>query len=194
MTAGTNGKCAQWKMLQPRRNALAVILVTVSAVASTAAPARADDRVRIEGTFPVLYAYPSTINYCADGPGDDRVSVQATGVGTVPGLGALFLTVKKCYRFSDGTYAGSFTLSAANGDALYGIYDGTQGPLDGNGFGPFQGVLTIKGGTGRFRNARGQLRFEAIGGPDSVSAFAADRYNGMAFYAIRGTLVSSGDH
>ena len=175
MTAGTNAKCARCKRVRPRRSALAAILMTVSVVASTPAPARAEDRVRVEGTFPVLYAYPSTANYCADGAGDDRVSIQAQGVGDVPGLGALFLTVKKCFRFLDGTYAGSFTMSAANGDALYGSYEGTQGPLDTNGFGPFQGVLTIKGGTGRFRNARGQLRFEATAGPDSVSAFAADR-------------------
>ena len=114
MIDGINGKCAQWKMLKPRRNSLAAMLMALSVVALAPTPARADDRVRIEGTFSVLYAYPSAVNYCGDGAGDDRVSIQAQGLGNIPGLGALFLTVKKCYIFADGTYAGSFTMSAGN--------------------------------------------------------------------------------
>ena len=187
MTDGANGKCAKWKMPKPRRNPLAAMLMALSVVASAPTPARADDRVRIEGTFSVLYAYPSAVNYCGDGAGDDRASIQAQGLGNIPGLGALFLTVKKCYVFADRTYAGSFTMSAANGDALHGTYEGTQGEFDENGFGPFQGVLTITGGAGRLRNTRGRLRFEAVAGPDSVGAIAST-FNGMAFYLVRGTV------
>jgi len=170
------------------------MLVALSVVASAPTPARADDRVRIEGTFSVLYAYPypPAIGSCVDAAGNDNVSIQAQGLGDIPGLGALFLTVKKCY-FSDGTYAGSFTMSAANGHAMHGTYEGTQGPYDENGFSPFRGVLTITRGTGRFRDTRGSLRFEATAGPDSVSAFAPNTFNGMAFYLVRGTIVSSGD-
>ena len=193
MTNGPNGRCSQWKILKPRRSSLAMLL-GLSVVASAPTLASADDRVRIEGTFSVLYAYayPPAVNTCVDAAGTDNVSIQAQGLGEIPGLGALFLTVKKCF-FSDGTYAGTFTMSAVKGDALHGTYEGTQGLYDENGFSPFRGVLTITGGTGRFRNTRGSLRFEATAGPDSVSAFAPNTFNGMAFYLVRGTIVWSGD-
>jgi hypothetical protein len=187
MTDRINGKYAQRKTLEPRHS-LAAMLVALSVVASAPTPARADDRMRIEGTFSVLYAYPSAVNYCVDGPGDDRVSIQAQGLGNIPGLGALFLTVKKCYDFAGETYAGSFTMSAANGDALHGTYEGTQGPYDENLFNSFWGVLTITRGTGRFRNTTGQLRFSATSGPDSVGATELPTFNGMAFYMVRGTV------
>ena len=94
------------------------MLMALSVVASAPTPARADDRVRVEGTFSVLYAYPSAVNYCVGGAETINVSIQAQGLGNIPGLGPLFLTVKKCFTLSDGTYAGSFTMSAANGDAM----------------------------------------------------------------------------
>ncbi len=192
MTDRIDGTGARRKTSGPLRNALAAMLMALSAMASAPTPARADDSVRIEGTFPVLYAYPSAVNYCVGGAGDDRVSIQAQGLGDIPGLGALFLTVKKCFAFSDGTYAGSFTMSAANGDALHGTYEGTQGSLDRNGFGPFRGVLTITSGNGKFRNASGRLRFEAMAGPDSVGAIPST-FNGMAFYRVRGSVVLPGN-
>jgi hypothetical protein len=192
MNNGINGECARWETLRPRRNAFAAMLMALSVLVSAPTPARADDRVRIEGTFSVFYAYPSAVNYCVNGAGDDNVSIQAQGLGNIPGLGALFFTVRKCFTFSDGTYAGSFTMSAANGDALHGTYEGTQGSYDENGFSPFRGVLTITRGTGRFENGRGRLRFESTSGPDSVGAIPST-LNGMAFYLVRGTIVSSGD-
>ena len=186
MVDGINGKCARRKKMS--RNLVAAVMA-LSVVASAPTPAHADERLRIEGTFSVMYAYPSAVNYCAGGGGDDSVSIQAQGLGNVPGLGALFLTVKKCFNFSDGTYAGGFMMSAANGDTLRGTYEGTQGSYDENGFGPFQGVLTITGGTGKFRYMRGRLTFGAVAGPDSVGAISST-LNGMAFYLIRGEIVS----
>ena len=186
MTEGINGKCARWKMLRPRRNSIAATLMALSIVASAPAPARADDRGRVEGTFSMFYAYPSAVNYCADGSGDGNFSFQAQGLGNLQGLGAVFLTVKKCLTVSDWIYAGSFTMSAGN-HTIYGTYDGTQGEFNEDGFSPFRGVLTITGGTGKFRNAKGRLTFEAVSGPDSVGAIAST-FNGMAFYSVRGTV------
>jgi len=188
MNTGIKGKCAQWTMSKSRRNALAAMLLALSVVASAPTPARADDRVRVEGTFSMFYAYPSAVNYCADGGGDHNLSFQAQGLGNISGLGALFLTVKKCLTLSDGIYAGTFTMSAGK-DALRGTYEGTQGAFDEDGFSPFWGVLTITEGTGRFRHTRGRLTFEAISGPDSVGSIQST-LNGTAFYKIRGTVVS----
>lgn len=191
MTDWIDRNCVQRTTLRLRRTALAAMLMASTALLSAATPARADDRVRVDGAFTVLYAYPSAINYCGDGASDDNASIHAQGLGDVPGLGPLFLTVKKCFTFSNGTYAGTFTMSSAAGDALHGTYEGLQGPLDANGFGPFRGVLTITGGSGKFRNSTGRLKFDATAGPDSVSAISST-YNGTAFYLVRGTVVSPG--
>jgi hypothetical protein len=175
-----------------RNSTIAAMCLAVSALLAAPMPVRADDSVRLEGAFTVLYAYPSAVNYCAGGPGDDRASIQAEGIGHVPGLGPLFLTVKKCMTFADGIYLGTFKLTAPNGHALRGTYAGTQGPYDANGFSTFQGALTITGGTGKFRDARGRLTFEASAGPDSLSAIS-EKLNGTAFYAIRGNVLLSED-
>jgi hypothetical protein len=193
MMNGIKGECAQWtKMVRRRRYAFASLLMALSILVSASTPARADDRVRIEGTFSVFYAYPSAVNYCVNGAGDDNASIQAQGLGNIPGLGGLFFSVTKCFTFSEGTYAGTFAMSADNGDVIHGTYEGTQGAYDKNGFSPFWGVLTITGGTGRFENAKGRLRFEATSGPDSKGAIR-QTLNGMAFYRVRGTIVLSGD-
>ena len=175
-----------------RKRTRAALLVAIVALAwAVPSPGRADDIVNLEGTFSVWYMYPSAVNYCLPSGGD--LSIEAQGLGTFPGLGAMFLTVKKCFTFSDGTYAGGFNLTAGNGDVLAGTYAGTQGAGDENGYGPFQGVLTITGGTGRFRHASGVLKFNAVSGPDSVSVVSPTA-NGMAFYLIQGRMRSQEKH
>ncbi len=187
MISGTNSGCAQvTTTTRPRLRRSMVMLLALAAVAvGVPTPALADERARLEGTFSVLYTYPSAVNYCAAGAGEGNVSIEAQGLGNISGVGPLFLTVKKCFTFADGTYEGRFTMSAGTGHAATGTYEGTQGALDENGFGPFNGVLTVTGGTGRFRHARGRLTFEAVAGPDSVGAGAVPTLNGTAFYLIR---------
>jgi hypothetical protein len=71
---------------------------------------------------------------------------------------------------------------------------GTQSAGDENGFGPFQGTLTITGGTGRFRHASGGLNFTAVAAPASVGATTSPTSNGMAFYLVQGNMVSPETH
>ncbi|MEO8677541.1 MAG: hypothetical protein ABI665_00755 [Vicinamibacterales bacterium] len=186
MIDGIKGKIAQSKMLKQRRRSLAAMLVALSVVVSAPTPAHGDGGVNIEGTFSVVYAYPSAVNYCGDGAGENSVSIQAQGLGNIPGLGAMFLDVKKCL-IDWTTYSGTFTMSAGNGHVLRGTYEGTQGPYNENGFSPFGGVMKVTGGTGRFRNMTGRLTFEAVSGPDAVGAIAST-FNGTAFYRVRGTV------
>ena len=40
--------------------------------------------------------------------------MEAQGLGNIEGLGSVFLTVKKCFTFSDGRYARTFALAAGN--------------------------------------------------------------------------------
>ena len=178
-------------MNQMRRSILAVLVLVIVGAAALPVPALADDRVRAEGTFSVLYIYPSAVNYCGSAGGD--LAIEAQGIGDISGLGPMFLTVKKCFTFSDGTYAGTFTMTAGNGDTLTGTYAGRQEAADENGYGPFQGTLTVKGGTGRFRRARGPLKFMAVASPTSVGV-GASTATGMAFYLVQGSMSFPDDH
>ena len=184
---GTSGPVDTLRRPRLRHSMIALIGLAALAAVSRPTPALADDSVHFAGTFSVLYTYPSPENYCAAGAGDGNASIEAQGLGNVEGVGPLFLTIKKCYTFSDGTYDGRFTMSAGAGHALTGRYEGIQGPLDGNGFGPFSGVLTVTGGTGRFRHVRARLTFEAVAGPDSSGAVAGT-LTGTAFYLVRGSV------
>ena len=66
MTVGFTESCPV-EDVRPRLNAGAAMLTALCILALAPTPARADDRVRVEGTFPVLYAYPSAVNYCVGG-------------------------------------------------------------------------------------------------------------------------------
>jgi hypothetical protein len=156
----------------------------------------ADDDVPIKGTFTVSYMRPSAVNYCASPTG--TTAIEAQGIGSITGPGPLFITVKKCFTFSTLTYAGMFMLSSGPsgaGDTLTGIYAGTQRAADENAFGPFDGTLTITGGTGRFRHTTsGVLTFTAVATPASVSAVAGTpKVNGNAYYLVRGKMKADKD-
>ena len=179
-------------MRNPFSSTLLVFLVAV-AVALMPQAIRADDHVAgINGTFAVSYVRPATGIVCATG----AVAVEAQGIGSISGLGPMFLTVKKCMTPNPatkiGTYAGTFMLSTAQGDGLSGTYAGQQdfNQTDANGFGPFNGTLTVTGGTGRFRHSpSGALSFTAVASPASVSE-ATGKFNGMAYYLIQGNMAT----
>ena len=156
----------------------------------------ADDDVPIRGTFTVSYMRPSAVDYCGGAAG--TTAIEAQGIGSIKGLGPLFITVKKCFTFATLRYAGMFILSSGpsgTGDTLTGIYAGTQRAADENAFGPFDGTLTITGGTGRFRHTTsGVLTFTAVASPPSVSAVPGTaKVNGNAYYLVRGKMTSDKD-
>jgi len=156
----------------------------------------ADDDVPIRGTFTVSFMRPSAVDYCGGAAG--TTSIEAQGIGSITGLGPLFITVKKCYTFGTFRYAGIFTLSSGPsgaGDTLSGTYAGTQRARDENEFGPFDGTLTITGGTGRFRHSTsGVLTFTAVAAPPSVSAVpGTPKVNSNAYYLVRGKMTSARD-
>jgi hypothetical protein len=112
----------------------------------------------------------------------------------------MFIQVLKCFYVGEspfGTYAGVFTLTAPNGkDSVTGTYSGQNDNAgDFYGFGPFSGVLTVTGGTGKFAGAAGSLRFTAASGPTTTAgAFGLTgpltaSNVGMAFYSVQGNLM-----
>jgi hypothetical protein len=181
-----------------RSSALGVLVLAAVALAPTAVLADDDHGVAIKGTFAASFmrpAAPSPVTgpYCASG----GIPIEAQGIGNVSKVGPLFLTVKKCATVvgSAVTYAGTFTMTAGNGDNLHGTYAGTQDNTlrDENGYVPFQGTLTFTGGTGRFSHASGMLRFTAVATPVSVGV-TTPTVNGMAYYMVQGTMLSPEKH
>jgi hypothetical protein len=106
----------------------------------------------------------------------------------------MFITVRKCYTFSTFTYAGTFALRSGNRDAMTGTYAGTQRAGDENAFGPFDGTLTITGGTGRLSHSTsGVLSFTAVAAPPALSAVNAAKVVGNAYYLVRGKMSGERD-
>jgi hypothetical protein len=124
--------------------------------------------------------------------------IEAQGIGDTS-LGPLFVKVLKCF-YPDkppyGTYAGTLSTTAPNGsDSLTWDYSGqNDNGGDFYGFGPFSGKLTVTGGTGKFKGARGDATFTAASGPSiAASAYPATapspfNIQGMAFYYLQGTI------
>ena len=183
------------------RNSVHGVLV-LAAIAVALAPkavfADNDHAVRITGTFTMATVSPSAVDYCASEstPIEFRggTPIEFRGIGNISKLGPLFLTVKKCATVVGlaVTYAGTFTMTAGNGDSLHGTYAGTQDNSlrDENGYVPFQGTLTFTGGTGKFSHASGILSFTAVATPVSVGV-TVPTVNGTAYYLVQGTKSSA---
>ena len=174
-----------------RNSVRGVLVLAAMAVALAPKAAFADHHhtVPITGTFTEAFVIPSALDYCA---GNGGTPIEFRGIGHISKLGPLFLTVKKCKTLVDGvpTFAGTFTMTAGDGDALNGTYAGVRvGLPDENGFAQFQGTLTVTGGTGRFRHASGVLSFTAVTSAFSVGA-TAPTVDGVAFYLVQGTMSS----
>jgi hypothetical protein len=92
--------------------------------------------------------------------------VQVVGEGTATHLGNLTLTRSHCFspEHSPPVYNGHWEATAANGDKIWGSYDGTLIPteFDDNGM-PVRGIVdspfTVEGGSGRFAGAGGAGTF-----------------------------------
>jgi hypothetical protein len=183
-------------MRLPQNSILGVLALGAMAVAISprAVLAHKEKTVPIAGTFAVSFMRPSAVDYCAIEGTPGGTAIEAQGIGNISKLGPLFLTVKKCAVTAGNavTYKGTFTLTAGNGETLEGTYAGTsdRSLRDENGFGPFQGMLTFTEGTGKFKHtASGVLSFTAVSGPVSVGV-TAPTGNAMAFYLVRGSMLS----
>jgi len=88
-------------------------------------------------------------------PGSSLEQVVIHGAGHASQLGAYTYTATECFDPVSGAFAGSSTLTAANGDTITGTYEGqVSGTADPNVI-AYQEVLAVNGGTGRFAGARG---------------------------------------
>ena len=136
-------------MFKPKTQALVGLLVPVAlalpiyAAAAGQSPFKASEA----GTFQVL------------GPcGAGGIVIDVTGSGQATELGKYTAHYRECLLPATGTVtAGSFTLTAANGDMVFGTYGGQAAPTGDPHVIAFDDPGVIIGGTGRFAAAEGTV-------------------------------------
>ncbi len=108
------------------------------------------------------------------------IALDVMGTGHATFLGSYKSHYRECFDPATGAVtAGSFTLTAANGDTLFGTYAGQAAPAgDSNVHYEDPGLIT--GGTGRFAGVSG------IANTSGVANLATGEYSGT----ISGTLSS----
>jgi len=172
------------------------LAVMTAALRSKAA--QSDEGVPFSGTLTVQFVIsqicaPGDTN-CTACTGANNFYVEAQGIGDTS-LGTQFVEVLKCFDPNGfgglGSYAGTLTTTAPNGkDSLTWAYSGQNSTLaDFYGFGPFDGTLTIAGGTGKFEGAHGSASFTAASGPTLTAGPSPIQYAGTAFYSVHGKVV-----
>jgi hypothetical protein len=144
-----------------RRLQRAGLLLVAFAALALPIQALAGAQVPYKGSDSGGYTVPGTCT-----PGVFQVVISGTGHGTH--VGRYHYDANECYDPVENTVNGEFTVTAANGDTLFGIYSGT---CTGNTCGE---AAVIEGGTGRFAGAQGQLDVNVIvTGPDTYSETAS---------------------
>jgi hypothetical protein len=102
------------------------------------------------------------------------VPVDINGTGTATHIGRYAYHADECFDPTTSTVTGAFTLTAANGDAIFGTY---SGPCSAD---TCTESAMVDGGTGRFAEAEGQFDVTVLVGPGTYSE------------TVSGTLSSPG--
>jgi hypothetical protein len=132
---------------------LAMLALPLQALAGAEVPYKGSDSGN--------YTIPGT---CA--AGIFRIAITGQGHGTL--VGSYNYDASECYDPVANAVTGSFTVTAANGDTIFGTY---SGPCSGN---TCTETAAIEGGTGRFAGAEGQLDVTVlVTGPDTYSETAS---------------------
>lgn len=127
------------------------LLAAIAACALVPAfPASASDAVPLRGADSGSWG----VGEHACGNGLLPVWVETAGAGAH--VGRYAYGSQECANLGDGTYVGSFTMTAASGDRIFGSYAGTF-TVDGSGTIHYEQTNTISGGSGRFTGASGSF-------------------------------------
>lgn len=95
-------------------------------------------------------------------PGGNLERVVINGTGHATQLGAYAYAATECFDPVSGAFAGSSTLTAANGDALTGTYEGQVSVTGDPNVIAYEEELEVTGGTGRFAGATGTLQVAGL--------------------------------
>jgi hypothetical protein len=112
--------------------------------------AAAKDRLPVKGsetgTFKLL------------GPCESGMILEVTGTGQSTQLGDYSGHYRECFDPATGAVtSGTFTLTAANGDKVFGTFSGQALPTDNPNVVTYEDPGVITGGTGRFAHAIGNM-------------------------------------
>lgn len=140
-----------------RRLRRAGLLLVVLAALALPMQALAGAQVPYKGSDSGGFTVPGT---CA--PGVFQIDINGTGTATH--VGTYTYHAAECFDPVASTVAGEFTVTAANGDTLFGTY---SGPCAGDSCAE---SAVVDGGTGRFEGAQGQFDVTVVvTGPDTYS-------------------------
>jgi hypothetical protein len=107
------------------------------------------------------------------------IALEVTGTGRSTHLGEYSARYRECFDPATGAVTGgTFTLTVANGDTLYGTYGGQAFPTGDANAVAYDDPGVITGGTGRFAGASG------IANTSGVANLATGEYSG----AISGSV------
>jgi hypothetical protein len=137
------------------RIAIVVLALTIGQAAVATQAFGAEDvpfKASDEGGFQLRGA-------CAGGSLEE---VVISGTGRATQLGAYTYSATECFDVASGAFAGSATLTAANGDTMTGTYQGQVSGTDDPNVIAYEEELELTGGTGRFAGARGSLRVAGV--------------------------------
>lgn len=141
-----------FKTLNRRGATLAAVLSLLALALPVGAMAGADVGINgVEsGTFRVL------------GPCSSGLLLEVTGTGRAAYVGEYSGRYRECFDPATGLVVdGSFTLTTANGDTVFGTFTGQAVPDGGAGV-HYDDPGVITGGTGRFTDARGSINTRGI--------------------------------
>ncbi len=135
-------------MNNPRRNLLGVVLAVGLTLVALPGQVLAGD-VPFSGRDSGHFDIPAAC--------DDGVLVVIVGSGKATHLGRYTYSSHECFNPATGAFAGSATITAANGDTILGTYAGQVFGTDDPDVIGYEEELTITGGNGRFAGATGEL-------------------------------------
>ena len=142
--------------LKPTAGLLIPLFLACFAAVFVSAPnsASAGDQVPFNGTLAGCVETQEPVDQCT-------IHAHAALFGNATQLGAFTGTGEFYENFCEDppniTYAGSFHLFAANGDEIYGTFEGYLSPTGTPGVYDNHETSDVTGGTGRFTSATGHL-------------------------------------
>jgi hypothetical protein len=150
---------------------LPALALPMQATANTSIPVKGTET----GTFEML------------GPcGASGVVLEVTGTGHATHLGHYSGVYRECLDPATGAVTGgTFTLTAADGDAVSGTFSGQAVPTDDPNVVNYEDPGVITGGTGRFTGARGHVTMSGL------ANLATGEYRGTVTGRMRAALPAS---
>jgi hypothetical protein len=137
-----------------KRIGCGIALLVVGAALSLPLPALAGGQAPLKGSDRGTF----TLDECS--PGVFRVQIGGSGHATL--VGRYEYAASECFDPVAGTYAGMFTVTAANGDRIAGTYSGHVSGTSDPAVAAYEQDMTITAGTGRFEGASGLFEVDGL--------------------------------